>query len=173
MNYLRIYDSKTGGAVELHPLHGADELPNNLQAAKIIADQGCLVELLPNLPGAEKQARKYWLPDVTENKNPDIRIDGIFIGDIKTPNPHVLVKKSTINHCIYSCARQKVSIAIINLMDRDYTLQDIKKGIIGALQPDRNKTIKEAWIITRHRNLFKVARNMVFDESIYETLHYL
>jgi hypothetical protein len=60
---------------------------------------------------------------------------------------------------------------LINLVNRKYAVQDIKKGIIGALQPDRNKTIKEVWVITRKGNLFKAKRAMVFDESIYDLSH--
>ncbi len=41
---------------------------------------------------------------------------------------------------------------------------------IGALQPDRNKTIQEVWVITAKGNIFKANRKMVFDESIYERL---
>jgi hypothetical protein len=66
-----------------------------------------------------------------------------------------------------------VSVAIINLLKRAYTIQDIKKGIIGALQPNRNKTIMHVWVITANGNIFKADRSSVFDESIYEMLNLL
>jgi hypothetical protein len=52
-------------------------------------------------------------------------------------------------------------------------VQDIKKGIVGALQPDRNKSIKEVWVITNDKRLFKSLRTVVFNDSIYEELNEL
>lgn len=170
MQYLRIYETKSGGYVDLHPLHGADELPANSEAARAIANHGHTIELLPTIAIADREGRQKWLPDVIGNKNPDIRIDGHLIGDIKTPIVRIPIKQSTINRCIYACAQQKVSIAVLNLLGRDYTIQDVKKAVIGALQPDRNKTIQEVWVITSKGNIFKASRRMVFDESIYEQL---
>lgn len=131
MQYLRKYESESGGVVDLHPLHGARELYSNLQASQIIADHGYNVELLPELTEIQVEARKFWISDVAYRKNPDIRINGIFIGEIKTPNPNIPVKKSTINHFISRCAKQKASIAIVNLMFRQYSAQDIKKVLLA------------------------------------------
>ncbi|MBP7557247.1 MAG: hypothetical protein KA821_13315 [Chitinophagaceae bacterium] len=170
MGYACVYKSACGSEVGLHPLHGNAELSENILAASILADQGHDIQLLPTFPEAESKARQAWLPDVAHRKNPDIRIDNRIIGDIKTPNPEVLVKQSTINHCIYSCAQQKVAVAVINLLNREYAIQDIKKGVIGALQPSRNKSIESVWIITAGRNLFKAERRMIFDETLYEHL---
>ena len=173
MQYLRVYESECGGVVDLHPFHGARELNSNLQASRIIADHGYNVELLPELTEFQVHARQLWISDVAHRKNPDIRINDFLIGDIKTPNPKIPVKKSTINHFISRCARQKASIAILNLMGRQYSAQDIKKGIVGALQPNRNKSIKEVWIIKMDKSIFKVLRDFVFDDSIYEELNSL
>ncbi|PZR25065.1 MAG: hypothetical protein DI535_19575 [Citrobacter freundii] len=171
MNYLRIYEAVSGGLVDIHPLHGRDELLVNLKAARILADCGYKIELLPSIPATEVEKRAEWLWDVFGDKNPDVRIDGHMIGDIKTPV--VAIRQSSINRCIYACAKQKVSVSIINLLGKKYALHDIRKGIIGALQPGRNKTVKEVWIITSGGNLFKVDRGTVFDESIYAALNYL
>lgn len=173
MQYARIYESKNGGRVDLHSLHGVDELADNVQVAFILADHGYCVELLPTIHQANAEDRLKWLPDVVHPKNPDLRIGGYLIGDIKTPNKDVDIKKSTINNIICSCAKQKVKIAVINLSGRNYILQDIKKGVIGALQPDRNKSIGEVWIITKDRRLVQFARDRVFDESIYDQLNEL
>lgn len=173
MDYLPIYESPNGGWVYLHPLHGKDELPHNTEAARVLADFGYQVQLLPSIPEAEKTLRELLLPDVFGVKNPDVRIDGQWIGDIKTPDKVTSVKKSTINRGIYSAAQQQVDIAIINLLDREYSVQDIKKGIVGALQPNRNKTILAVWVITKNRNLFKVERGMVFNDQIYDVLSHL
>ncbi|MET0466297.1 MAG: hypothetical protein ABW007_24275 [Chitinophagaceae bacterium] len=135
-----------------------------------MADHGHVVELLPSIPSAEIEERNKWLWDVSGNKNPDVRIDGYKIGDIKTPDPNIPVKQATINRCVYTCARQKVPLAIINLLGREYAVQDLKKGIVGALQPDRNRSIEEVWLITKAGGLFKIHRSIVFDDSIYERL---
>lgn len=171
--YLRIYETSCGGYVDLHPLHGADELQDNLKAAIALAQHGHIVELLPVIVASDIKERQKLLWDAVGHKNPDLRIDGILLGDVKTPNPVFVIKKNTINRCIYSCAQQKVSIAIVNLLGREYAVQDIKKGIIGSLQPNRNKTIQEVWVLTTKGNLFKARRNIVFDESIYEELNLL
>lgn len=170
MEYACVYQSACGSKVELHPLHGNAELVENILAACILADHGHGIQLLPTFPESEIIARQVWLADVASRKNPDIRIDGKVVGDIKTPNPDVLVRQSTINHCIYSCAQQKVSVAVINLLNREYAIQDIKKGIVGALQPSRNKSIESVWVITASRNLFKAEREMIFEETLYEHL---
>lgn len=173
MTYSQIYCSPTGGFVDLHPLHGAEELHCNSMAAFVIADHGHAVELLPSIPSPEIEERNKWLWDVSGQKNPDVRIDGYKIGDIKIPDPKVPIKQATISRCVYTCARQKVSLAIINLFGRDYAMQDLKKGIVGALQPDRNRSIEEVWLITKAGGLFKVDRSLVFDDSIYECLNVL
>jgi hypothetical protein len=170
MEYIKVYHSTCGGIVLLHPLHGADELLCNSEAAVVLADHGHTVELLPTIAAGDIHGRNKWLFDVVGSKNPDVRINGQIIGDIKTPNISVAIKQSTINRSIYACAQQKVSLAILNLLNRKYAIHDIKKGIIGALQPDRNKTIKEVWVITGTAKLFKAKRAMVFDESIYDQL---
>ena len=172
-DYVRVYLTLTGGHIDLHPLHGKDELKENIEACMILADHGFTIEMLPLLSISETELRKKFLSDVFGNKNPDVRINGQLIGDIKTPDKTVPIRKSTISREIFSAAQQKVDIAILNLNKRDYSVQDIKKGIVGALQPDRNKSILIVWVITKNRNLFTITRQWVFDDSIYEKLTYL
>lgn len=76
---------------------------------------------------------------------------------------------------MYKCGhdRRDNVIAILNFYTRDYTIQDLKKGITGALQPDRNRSIKMVWVITKNRNLFVVYRQEVFDETVYSVLEAL
>ncbi|MBO9561884.1 MAG: hypothetical protein J7621_03885 [Niastella sp.] len=173
LQYERVYESISGGWVDLHPLHGADELPENLEACIVIADHGISVELLPCLPANELVLRQQFLPDVFGNKNPDVRINKLLIGDIKTLSERKAVRKATINNAINTAASQRVEVVILNLINRQYAVQDIKKGIVGALQPERNRSIRFVWIITRSRNLFMIDREKVFDDSIYEALNYL
>lgn len=168
--YVRVYQSLSGGYIDLHPLHGKDELCENLEACKILADHGYQIEMLPSLPSNETELRKKFLPEVFCNKNPDVRINGELLGDIKTPDKHLLVKKTTISRQILSAAKQKVDIAILNLHNREYSVQDVKKGIVGALQPDRNRSIKQVWVITKNRNIFTLKRQMAFYNIVYEAL---
>lgn len=173
IGYSQIYESTSGGYVWLHSRHGEDELQQNLEACRILADHGYKIEMLPTFSAFETELRKEFLHDVFEYKNPDIRINGTSVADIKTPDKTRAIKQATINRCIYSCAQQKVKIAVLNLAEQQYAIQDIKKGIIGALQPDRNKSIEQVWVITRQQNLFIADRKMVFDESIYDALNML
>jgi hypothetical protein len=171
--YVRVYQSLSGGYVDLHPLHGNDELIENMVACKILADHGYQIEMLPSLPSGAIELRRKFLRDVFCNKNPDVRINGLLLGDIKTPDKSSLVKKSTISRQILSAAKQKADIAILNLYEREYSFQDVKKGIVGALQPDRNRSILLVWVITKNCNLFTVSRQMAFIDSIYEALVHL
>ena len=173
LHYLRVYESISGGWVDLHPLHGTDELPENLEVCKLLADKGNNIELLPCIDKSQPLLRQKLLPDVFGYKNPDIRINGLLIGDIKTLNEKIALRKATINSAINTAAIQKVEVVILNLINRQYAVQDIKKGIVGALQPDRNRSIRFVWIITRNRNLFTINREDVFNDSIYEALDYL
>jgi hypothetical protein len=153
-------------------LHGKDELEENMKACMILADHGFTIEMLPLLRASEEGLRKKFLPDVFGNKNPDVRINGQLVGDIKTPKD-LPITKSTISREIYCAAKQKADIAILNLCERDYSFQDVKRGIVGALQPDRNSSILLVWVITKSRNLFTISRQMVFTDSIYERLVHL
>lgn len=51
--YQRVYVSESGGAVDAHPQHGADEYADNFSIACILADRGEWVRLRPveNKPG--------------------------------------------------------------------------------------------------------------------------
>ncbi len=173
MEYLRIYESNSGGWVDLHPLHGQDKLPDNAEAPRVLADHGYRIQLLPSVPAAELATRQTLLPDVFANKNPDVRIDGKLIGDIKTPAVSTFVRKSVISRAIFDCAKQKVQIAIINLSNKNYSFREVKTGIVGALQPSRNKSINQVWIITARKNLFKIDRKVIFDDRLYDVLELL
>ncbi len=137
MVYQEIYKAASGGFVHVHPLHGKKELIINKSVCIVLADCGFKVQLLPCIPENEKQLRSYWLPDVHACKNPDVRINGFLIGDIKSPGQKGYVSDAAIKRCIYTASQQKVAVVIIDLREKKYTKQDIKKGIYGALQPER------------------------------------
>jgi hypothetical protein len=170
LHYLRVYESSAGGWIDIHRLHGKEEAKENLKACKILADLGFSIELLPCLLIKQIRLRQQLLSDVCGIKNPDIRINGMLIGDIKTPNETNLIRKATINNAIGSAAIQKVELVIINLSKCAYAVQDVKKGIVGALQPDRNRSIRQIWIITNANKVFAISRQMVYNDDLYEEL---
>ena len=169
--YLRIFSWHNGGCIDSHTMMNGHDRRENIQAAIVLAKHGFMIELLPDLPSTEKALRSIWLPDVAENKNPDARINVRWVADFKTPAKHKEIRKATISRLIESAAIQKVEIAVLNLSRRHYTVQDIKRGIIGALQPDRNRSIRQVWIITALKNLFIMKREDAFNDAKYLELN--
>jgi hypothetical protein len=171
--YLTIYQSDSGGRVIEHTFVNGPDRTDNIHAAILLAKLGYKITLLPEIHAEEIGLRLKYLPEAFENKNPDVRINDKWLGDFKKPDPSTTIKKATINRMIRSAAQQKVDIAILNLAGRDYSVQELKKGILGALQPDRNKSIRFVWIITCKKNLFILDRNQAFDDSVYDSLDVL
>jgi hypothetical protein len=170
--YTKIYESATGGSIYLHERHGKDELKENLEACKLLADKGHKIQLLPLLEAKEKDLRAVLLWDVHGEKNPDIRINFSVIADIKTPSKSS-VSKTTLNDCIYRAGQQKVPIVVINLHKANYSFGNIKEALLSALQPERNKSIREIWIITSDNNLLILPRKMVNTRRFYAVLNIL
>jgi hypothetical protein len=170
--YTRIYESAAGGCIDLHERHGADELKENLEACKLLADKGHKIQMLPLLEAKEKDLRAVLLWDVFGEKNPDIRINFSVIADIKTPCKSS-VSKTTLNDCIYRAGQQKVPIVVINLHRANYSFGNIKEAMLSALQPDRNKSIREIWIITTDNNLLIIPRKMINTRKFYAVLNIL
>lgn len=170
--YTRIYQSPARGSVDLHEKHGVDELEDNLAASKILADKGYKVQLLPSLEAKDREMRQNLLWDVFGEKNPDVRINNSEIADIKTPGKKK-VSKSNLNDCIYRAGQQKVPIAIINLHLASYSFSVIKGALLSALQPERNKSIREIWIITFDKNLLIIPRKMINTRRFYNVLNIL
>ncbi|MBO9633848.1 MAG: hypothetical protein J7578_12090 [Chitinophagaceae bacterium] len=165
--YVQLYKSSSGGYIDEHLYVSGHDRDDNIRTAVILADKGYAVQLLPDLYSCESELREEYLFDVHQFKNPDARINGQWIADFKKPAKSIPIKKSTISRLIESAAQQKAAIAVLNLSGQEYAIQDIKKGIIGALQPDRNRSIQEVWIITQNKNLFIASRLNVYNEAIY------
>lgn len=171
-DYVRVYESVKGGWVDLHPWHGKDELADNMEAAKILADKGHCLQLLPVIDFDGIGLRNALLPDVFGNKNPDVRIVGGRIGDIKKTKKEP-VTKTVISDAIYRAGQQKVEIAILNLFQAKYSSNIIRDGLLSSLQPSRNRTIREVWIITFDRNLLIIPRKMVMAKKFHSVLNSL
>ncbi|AXY77433.1 hypothetical protein D3H65_27145 [Paraflavitalea soli] len=171
LQYIRVYESISGGWVDLHPLHGEDELEDNLQACKLLAQKGYRLQLLPCLDREETVLRQMLLPDVFGNKNPDVRISN-KVADIKTPQKKE-VTKTALKDAIYRAAQQKVEMVIINLYQATYSFSHIKEALLSTLQTDRNRSIREAWIITHDNNLLIIPRKMINTKKFYTVLNCL
>lgn len=172
LQYKRVYESKSGGYVDLHPSHGIEELPGNLEACRLLADRGYKLQLLPCLNQGDFLLREALLPDVFGNKNPDVRINQTTIADIKTPNKKE-VTKSSLKNAVYRAAQQKSTIVILNLYKAIYSFSDIKEALLATLRTDRNSSIREIWIITHDNNLLIIPRKMINTKKFYEVLNCL
>jgi hypothetical protein len=172
LQYERIYESVTGGWVDLHPLHGKDELRDNLIVCKLLADWGYQLQLLPCLNESDSSLRQQLLPDVSPNKNPDVRINYKIIADIKTPYK-TNVTKTALKGALYRAAQQKVSTVILNLFQSTYSFTNLKDALLATLAPDRNRSIKEVWLITFDNNLLIIPRKMINTRRFYEVLNCL
>lgn len=172
LNYVRVYDSPCGGWIDVHPLHGKDELEGNLQTCKLLANKGYCLELLPVIYKDEVALRQMLLLDVFGNKNPDVRINKNIIADIKAPCK-INVTKSSIKDAIYRAAQQRVEIVIIDLYKATYSFSVVKEGLLSALRPDRNKSIREIWLLTHDNNLLIIPRKMVNARKFYNVLDLL
>ncbi|AXY76627.1 hypothetical protein D3H65_22660 [Paraflavitalea soli] len=172
LHYLRVYESVSGGWVDLHPLHGTDELPDNLEACKLLAQKGYRLQLLPCLNQEALELRQKLLPEVFGNKNPDVRINNKAIADIKKPNNREATKTS-VKNAIYRAAQQRVEIVIINLHQASYSFSDIKEALLSTLRIGRNSSIREAWIITHDNNVLIIPKKMINTKSFYAVLNCL
>lgn len=172
LHYERIYESASGGWVDLHPLHGADELTNNLQACRLLADRGYQLQLLPCLYEADYLLRETLLSDVYPNKNPDVRINQKIIADIKTPIKQN-VTKTALQGAIYRAAQQKVDTVILNLYQSNYSFSHIKDALLATLSIGRNKSIREVWLITYDNNLIIIPRKMINTRRFFQVLNCL
>jgi hypothetical protein len=139
-----IYKSDKGGLVEVHELAGIgkDEYQAKIQAAKLFAEQGMNVKVLPARVGDVKYREKLY-PNYPNNyKNPDFLIDGMYY-DLKAIE-NVSRAVSNANK-----ASKQDAIAIIsNFRATDFTKKDLDR-IGNRIISKNNKDYKfdEAWIV--------------------------
>jgi hypothetical protein len=172
LHYLRVYESASGGWIDLHSKHGEDELQDNMQVCELLANKGYKLELLPVIDSHETTLRQKLLPEVFGNKNPDVRINRRAIADIKTPGKKN-VTRSALKDAIYRAAQQKVEIVILNLYQAHYSFGHVKEALLATLQIDRNRSIREVWIITFDNNLLIIPRKMINSKKFYSVLNTL
>lgn len=143
-----------GATLEMHILHGVQEMADNITIGKQLIKAGHNVELLPiitHLGGKER--RKLLGKDlVSDTKTPDARIDGQLF-EFKTSKS----TENAIQTAIRGAKKQANSIAI-RLRD---TLPDdtIKRYVKGRWA--RETTVKEIWILTAENKLLKLKKEDV------------
>ena len=118
-----LFESEQGGKVLLHRLVDRTKQDYNsiFTAAKRFAEEGKIAEILPEINQKElKQYRATVFPNYTLNKNPDLRVEGVY-HDIKE-----IESLKTITRNANRAASQG-AIAILQNDNED--INDIKNGV--------------------------------------------
>jgi hypothetical protein len=126
-DYLKgAYKGNKGGRVDLHFLHKQNEIQPNMRVSKILADQGDRIKLLPhtNQDGV---------------KSPDASING-KIADYKS-----LIEKNSVSNGAKKASKQGCKILILH-SESEVNI-DLGRQIKGAMNPKRNKSIEEVWLV--------------------------
>lgn len=151
--YKKLYNSKTGGSVEIHELVGPDNRRLNddfierIEAAKVFADQGRKVKVLPEVHKDDKAFRKKLLPNYEHfSKNPDFLVDTEYV-DLKRPK-----KWNNIISNANNSSQQKSIALIMN--------DDLKINKVNAL-----KRAESILINNKDYSFSKVY--FIFDRKLY------
>ncbi len=139
--YHQVYNSKA--KVFLHLLHGLRESAQNVATAKLLADLGLNVKLLPVLEGANDTIREfvYGTKNFVSNKNPDAIINGMLV-DFKQPKN----SKSTSIHKAISSGNKQVDWTIIHLAEK-MDEAEIKRAVKGQMK--QAIYTDQVWVINK------------------------
>ena|ERR1700710_467407 len=158
---------KRGGYVEIHAKSDSNKRLQHIEAAKILADKGHQIQLMPEAHFRDLAERIFFFPELKNTKNPDIRLNGV-LGDFKIPNRQI-VNREVAARCITTTAVKEVSICVISLLHNDYKVKEILLGIKGALANlKHNPSIKEVWIIFNDKSVLKIPRGVVNNKVFYK-----
>lgn len=126
--YTKIFfDPETGGFVVAHKKHGQNELENNKIIAKILAEQGKRVTLLP----------------VDNIKSADADVDG------ETWEFKTIMTATNVRGAIQSAIRigKDQSGNILCFINQRYILEEITRGINSAVINDKSERIEKVAIL--------------------------
>jgi Contact-dependent growth inhibition CdiA C-terminal domain len=146
--YELLYTSPNEGLIEIHKTHELQERNENIFFAKILANKGKHIRLLPYSNEPNK-------------KNPDAEIDG-RLADFKRAS---VPTHRAIQWLIEKANNQCVEIAVIFLNHPDFTKREIKRALIGALGGTWNKQIKEVWLINLDLEVLEIKREEIINRS--------
>lgn len=154
-NYTLIYESLNGGKVFVHRTHKEEELEENTFFAKILADKGKIVHLLPYRYGQGM-------------KNPDAVADGKIM-DFKYPKTSKVLHSAIQSHIRFANL-QNAEIVMIYLNNPLLTSRDIKRALIGSIRPDWNHSIQEVWLLFDDLFLLELTRMEIENKSFIAKL---
>ena len=154
-NYELLYESSNGGKVFIHPTHKAEELEENTFFAKILADKGKTIHLLPYRYGQGV-------------KNPDAMADGKIM-DFKYPKTSKVLHSAIQSHIRFANL-QSAEIVMIYLNNPALTSRDIKRALIGSIRPDWNHNIQEVWLLFDDLTLLELTREDIENKSFIAKL---
>ena len=127
-----IYKSKNGGIVKQHKLHlpkpndTADDYKDIIETAKVFANEGKTVEILPEIHASEKDARALILKGLKhKSSNPDFKIEGVYM-DLKRA-----LKHNTVHHAIDASNKGSIPIILIQEELDSKELEEITRLIFG------------------------------------------
>lgn len=145
--YDQVLKAKKGGSVWRSALHGQEEFKGNLQIAKVIADLGNRVILLPEVKpdnDAQRALRKMVLPDVIKKgKNPDASIDGkLFEFKHATESTQSSIQKAIDK------GRKQAEGVVIRVKD-DITEAKFKRFVKGKLLQLKTDLPEDIWMIRK------------------------
>ncbi|MCZ2141607.1 MAG: hypothetical protein LC096_09490 [Bacteroidia bacterium] len=143
LDYKRVYKSKKGGFVDVHPTHLEGELADNLRVAKILAKEGNKIKLLPYSNEANKA-------------NPDASINDA-ISDFKKMNKPT---HSSIQNQIRRANKQGASIVVIEVL-KGTSINAQARALNGSLSKF-NSNINEAWLMYG-KTVVKIERSEIKD----------
>ncbi len=147
------YTSICGGLVFVHVFQKIEEAGFNLLYATKLADLGKTVKILEYKHG---------------QKNPDANVDGKIL-EFKHPRyskePHTAIQNN-----VRKANEQGAEIVMIILDNPLITTRDIKRALIASICPERNKGIKEVWLMYDDDILVELSRSMILDKSFIQKL---
>lgn len=123
------YKSKSG-SVDVHPKKDIKDYADNLKAAKVLADSGYNVKIMPHENNPNK-------------KNPEFSINGLP-GDLKTPKKG---SKAGIDNALKSAHKQGAQSVVIDLSNTGYSVHFVKTEIARVFANNRKKSIREVILV--------------------------
>jgi hypothetical protein len=137
------YSNTNGGIVLIHKLVDTSDNDYDLLVAIgiVLADEGKKVELLPKLHERDVDFRCKVLPGVRLNKNPDLRINGVY-WEVESPKwPY---KRLNIDTRIRKGQEQADSLIIF--FSKDVNIQSVEVIIQARFKEHRKFKKAEVWI---------------------------
>lgn len=152
--YKEVYKSaETGKTVQMHILHGINEAIENIKTAKILADSGYNIKLLPLLDDDTIREKLYGTTEFKKGKNPDALVNGTLF-EFKAP----LHANANGIHKAISRGKDQANNIVIHLPDEmpEKQIQQFVKG-----QAKQAVLVNEVWVINKAGEPIKYNRKQL------------